>query len=299
MTDTKSNKNLTKDTLKNSILPMFVSILVLGVFILIYFLEISGLNLLPFIKEPISISINPSDVVVGMLIYLKTSIDFALFIGLLMTKYPGLKNRFAIEIGTGVGNTLGTLVVLAIWVFFKEISWLLGLMILIASLVLFEMAHGSLEHLDQTEEDTKDQVDVAPWQHTVAGYIKAFLKPILFVISPVVSKILPSMSVKEDSLSLKKSFFGLFFMAMSVPFILGLDDFAGYVPAFKVVNVFGFGVGIFAGHTILNILLFLNPKATIRIIKNPNIAILGALAFIGLACYGLYETAKIFLGVHH
>jgi hypothetical protein len=298
MLKTKSNSVPKNTALKNSILPIFVSLLVLFLFILIYFLEILGLNSLPFIKEPISTVIKPSDVIVGMLIYLKTSIDFALFIGLLMTKYPGLKNRFAIEIGTGVGNTLGTVVVLAIWVFFKEISWLLGLMILIASLVLFEMAHGSLEHLDQTSQDKDDQVEVTKWQTAIANYIKLFLKPILFVISPLVSRVLPSLSVKEDSLAFKRSFFGLFFMAMTIPFILGLDDFAGYVPAFKVVNVFGFGIGIFAGHTLLNILLFLNPNATIKVIKNPNIAILGALAFIGLACYGLYETAKIFLGVH-
>jgi hypothetical protein len=45
-------------------------------------------------------------------------------------------------------------------------------------------------------------------------------------------------------------------------------------------------------------LLFISPDTTTRIIKNPNIAILGALAFIALAFYGLFETFKIFTGQH-
>jgi hypothetical protein len=267
-----------------------MAVVVLCVLIGLFYLEIQGLNALPLTGAKISTVINPVDVLVGLTIYLKTSIDFALLIGILMQKYPGLKNRYAIEIGTAVGNALGTAIVLAIWVLFKEVSILLGIMVLLASLVLFEMAHSSLEHVH--EENT-----LRGFRLRFVNSLEKLLSPILYVISPVLNKIMPGMSMNSEVKS--KSIWGLFITAFTVPFILGLDDFAGYVPLFQAVNVFGFGVGVFAGHCILNILLFINPEATIRIIKNPNIAILGSLAFIGLGTFGLYEAVKILFGLHH
>jgi hypothetical protein len=291
-------ENTEKFSFKQNILPLiFAFIVFLGLSGLLY-LEVLGLNLLPFSTEKILTTINPADVIVGLLIYLKTSIDFALFIGILMKRYPGLKNRYAIEVGTALGNALGTMLVLGLWVAFKEINILLGLMVLLASLVLFEMAASSLEHLHETEEDPEDQVAVAPWQISIASFIKMLLSPILFFISPVLSKVMPSMSHNNSENDTQKTIIGLFLMSMSIPFILGLDDFAGYVPFFKVVNVFGFGIGVFLGHCILNVLLFINPRLTIKIIKNPIIAILGAIAFIILGGYGVYEAVRILSGQH-
>ena len=286
-----------KFSIKNNILPLIFAVVVFIALSFAYYLEVIGLNSLPFSTEKILTTINPIDVGVGLLIYLKTSIDFALFIGILMKKYPGLTNRYAIEIGTAVGNTLGTMLVLGLWVVFKEISILLGLMVLFASLVLFEMAASSLEHLYEADIDTEDEVVVTKWQLSIANFIKTLLSPLLFFISPILSKVMPSMSHNVENEN-PKSFFGLFLMSMSIPFILGLDDFAGYVPFFQVVNVFGFGIGVFLGHCILNILLFINPKVTIKIIKNPVIAILGAIAFILLGGYGVYEAVKILNGLH-
>jgi hypothetical protein len=291
-------KNSEKFSFKQNFLPLVFAVVVFVALSVLYYLEVLGLNGLPFSTEKIVTSINPVDVGVGLLIYLKTSIDFAIFIGILMKKYPGLKNRYAIEIGTALGNMLGTALVLGLWVVFKEISILLGIMVLLASLVLFEMASSSLEHLHEAKEDTEDDVEVANWQLSIANFIQTILSPLLFFISPVLSKIMPSMSHNTTEEESNKGFWGLFLMSMTIPFILGLDDFAGYVPFFKVINVFGFGVGVFLGHCILNILLFINPKLTIKIIKNPIIAILGAIAFILLGSYGVYEAFKILSGQH-
>jgi hypothetical protein len=278
-----------KKILLNNITPIVAAIIVFIGLVILFFGEITGLNQLTFVKDKILTSISWVDVLVGLTIYLKTSIDFAIFIGFLMTKYPGLKNRFAIEIGTAFGNMLGTALVLALWVFFKEISILLGIMVLLASLVLFEMAASSLEHMHEDETPTQ-------WQLNIVKGIEYLLKPILFIISPVLSKVMPNLNMNKDAEA--KGFWGLFLVSFTVPFILGLDDFAGYVPLFNVVNVFGFGIGVFLGHCILNILLFISPSATTKIIKNPNIAILGALAFIALGVYGLYEAFKIFFLGH-
>ena len=74
---------------------------------------------------------------------------------------------------------------------------------------------------------------------------------------------------------------------------MGLDDFAGYVPVFNVVNVFGFSIGVVVGHMLLNILLYLSPATTIRVVKNPVISFVGSLAFIGLAIWGIVEVVHL------
>jgi hypothetical protein len=293
------NSNNWTNNLVRIFRPILISVSAFCAFVTLLFLEITILNQFGFVSEKISLEIKPQDILVGFLIYIKTSIDFAIFISILMSKYPGLKNRFAIEVGTGFGNVLGTMVVLAIWIIFKEIAILLGIMVLVASLVLLEMADGAVEHLNEVDHDPNDGVKVQEWQKKVAKYIHTLLQPILYFISPVLGKVMPKISMSDNKSDVKKSFWGLFVVSMSVPFILGLDDFAGYVPAFNVVNVFGFGIGVILGHSLLNIALFLSPKFTIRLVKNPNVALLGAAAFIGLAIYGLIEAFKILFGLHH
>lgn len=258
--------------------PVLVAIVTfVGLNALLY-LGVTALNLFP--GQKILIDINLTDVIVGLTIYLKTAIDFALIIGILMDKFPGVKNRFAIEVGTALGNGLGTFAVLAIWYFFKEITWLLALMVAFASLVLFKLAQASLEHTE-----IKDK-NLTP----IVGFLNSVLSPINKATNPLVSKIIPDFSFDSNKVN---SIWGLFLASMSIPFILGMDDFAGYVPLFSIVNVVGFSVGVFLGHAILNIFLFLNPKKTIEIIKNPVISVLGSIAFVGLAIWGFYEVAHI------
>ena len=86
----------------------------------------------------------------------------------------------------------------------------------------------------------------------------------------------------------------LLLFSFSVPFILGLDDFAGYVPLFNIINVFGFSLGVIGAHMLLNIALFINPDATVKIVRNEWVSFIGSLAFIGLGIWGLIEVAKFF-----
>jgi hypothetical protein len=272
-----------------NIICIVLAVVIFVVLAVLYFAEINGLNMLAPItgSEKIVTQIYWSDVLVGAGIYLKTAVDFAILIGLLMVKYPGFKNRIAIENGTAFGNALGTAAVLAIWFFFKEIKWLLALMVFVAALVLFELAKGGIEHIEEAEHEGQK---VPKWVKSTAKVIDIFLTKIMAVISPVLSKILPSLKFDETK---KLTFWGLIGTSFTIPFILGLDDFAGYVPLFNVVNVFGFGIGVMLGHTILNILLFINPDFTMKAVKNPVVSLLGTVAFIGLAIYGLYEVANI------
>jgi len=241
-------------------------------------LEITLLN--HMLTEKIALVIRPTDVIIGATIYLKTAIDFAIFIARLMEKNPGLKGRIGIEIGTALGNGVGTMAILLIWSFFKEVNWLLAIMIIIASLVLLRLAQDTLTHGRSRQ----------PALVRITGWIEKFLRAVNAVMAPLLSRIVPSRSLKVEH---KKTFMALLMMAFTVPFILGLDDFAGYVPLFNVVNVFGFSVGVFIGHMVLNIALYISPSRTITLVRNPVIAILGSVAFIGLAGWGLYEAFKL------
>ncbi|MBC7471744.1 MAG: hypothetical protein H7196_00555 [candidate division SR1 bacterium] len=279
-----------KNNKLNQLLPLVLAIVTFFGVTILFYISIKALNLFP--GEKIGTDIRIVDILIGLTIYLKTSIDFAIFIGSLMKTYPGVKNRIAIEVGTAVGNMAGTIAVMIVWYFFKEIKILLGLMVLLASLVLFRLAESSVEHIVDTHDDGHENQDNQIFI-SIARKIISFIKPINTFLAPVLDKIIPHFGTNTVA---KKTVLGLLGVSFSIPFILGLDDFAGYVPLFNVVNIFGFGIGVFLGHAILNILLFINPTVTIKIVKNPVISIIGAIAFVGLACWGLYEVVHIFLG---
>lgn len=267
----------------DQIVPLGLTFVVCLFFIGILFLEVTALNYFVGAREPISTTIFVADVLVGMTIYLKTSIDFAIFIGRLMSTYTGWKNRVMIEIGTAAGNALGTLGVLIIWDIFREVKVLMAIMIVLASLVLIRMAEDGLEHARSKK--------IYPLNFF--GWVNLFEKILVVVnkiTAPVVSRVIPKLSVSENK---KSGFKALFLLSFSVPFILGLDDFAGYIPLFNVINVYGFAIGVFVGHMILNIFLFLSPTYTIKIVKNPVISLIGSVAFVVLALWALIEVAHL------
>jgi hypothetical protein len=281
------NQPIVKENLfYEQVIPLFLTLVVFLSLAGIFYAGIFGLNLIPH-TEHISLEIHWLDVLIGGTIYLKTSVDFAIFMGRLMSTNPGWKNRIAIEIGTALGNGLGTIVVLIIWTFFKEVEWLLALMIFLAALVLFELAFASLEHFSNWEGEGKFKKVLYLITSKSLSFVVKFTQPLT-------KKILPDLGQKlkgGDKLPWKK----LLFFAFTVPFILGLDDFAGYVPLFNVVNVFGFSVGVIGGHMLLNIALFINPNTTVKIVRNEWVSFVGSLAFTGLAIWGLVEVIKIFI----
>jgi hypothetical protein len=269
------NNNIMKQL--QQLIPIFLTLLTFFVLAFILYCFVSLLNFFP-VADKIIPRIHVTDVVVGLTIYLKTSVDFAIFIGNLMSKNLGIKNRIAIEIGTALGNATGTFFVLLIWTFFKEVPLLMIAMIFLASLVLLEMAKTSLEEF----------VDV--YKNPFLAYLLKALEISTLLFSPLLRFILPSTSTQSVGY---KTFFSLLLFSFTVPLILGLDDFAGYIPLFNVVNVFGFALGVFLGHMILNVALFASPSVTIRVVKQPYIALLGSLAFVGIAVWGFVEIGKI------
>jgi len=273
---------MSKQRLINQALPVALTIVVCFLLAGLLWLQISILNM--FTATDISLTLRLGDVLVGITVYLKTAIDFAVFTGHLMDENPGTKGRIGIEIGTAFGNAAGTMLILLIWTFFKEVHWLLAIMIFLAALVLIRLAQDSLDHaLSVLDRYPK------PFAMFVRG-LDMVLRTIDKLTGPILDKVVPSHKLKA---SRQATFWGLFAMAFTVPFILGLDDFAGYVPLFNIVNIFGFGVGVFVGHMILNMLLYISPKRTIKAVKNPIFAVVGSVAFVVLAGWGFYEATRL------
>lgn len=267
----------------NQLLPITLTLIICSSLIVLLWLEITLLNHLT--TKKISLVVRPIDILIGMTIYLKTSIDFAIYIGRLMSNNNSLSGRIAIELGTAIGNAAGTMIVLALWIFFKDIHLLLAIMIILAALVLFKLAEEGLEHVVDNQANDK--------LNKVATQLERDLNHLNRWFAPLINRIIPQSNPHDGR---KLSFWPLLALAISVPFILGLDDFAGYVPLFNIVNVFGFAIGVFIGHMILNICLYLSPRHTIAIVKNRLISLLGSVAFIGLAIWGLVEAFKLLAG---
>lgn len=266
---------------KKQFIPLFFTFVTFIVLWLILFLFIRILNLLPT-QEKIALVIRKRDILVGLTIYLKTSIDFAIFIGNLMRANRSWKSRIAIEVGTALGNAGGTLVVLLIWTFFKEVPLLMFIMIFIASLVLLKMAEESFKELIHTTNFTFLKSPIV--------YCYMFLTRVNVVTEKLLGKIIPNVKITNAK---SMSFIPLAIFAFTIPFLLGLDDFAGYIPLFSVVNVYGFAIGVFLGHMILNAALFLSPSKTIALVKLPIILFIGGFAFVGIALLGFIEIVKI------
>jgi len=266
------------------VVPLVLTVVVCAALIAVIWLEILLLN--RFTSTHIVIQVRWTDVLIGMTIYLKTSVDFAIFIGNLMHSARGWKNRVMIEIGTAIGNALGTIIILALWDIFRDIKPLLGIMIVWAALVLFKLAEDGFEH-------ARDKTYSLPkWFYALVDKTEGGVKLINKFTSPVLSRLMPHLSMTPPKYL---TLFGLFLFSFRVPFILGLDDFAGYVPVFDIVNVFGFSIGVLGGHMILNILLFISPEHTIKIVKHPVISFLGSIAFVLLAIWGLYEVIHLLI----
>lgn len=274
-----------KDTLRMQLLPVVLSVVTCLVLVGLLWFEILAIN--QFSSEPIVVHIGMVDVLIGMSIYLKTSVDFAIVIGRLMDKNPGLKGRVGIEIGTALGNAAGTMAILLLWAFAKNISWLLAIMIVLAALVLLRLAQDSLEDVDRL-------AGIHRGLHGFAKRFDALLVGVNKVFDPVLSRLVPSRALNIKTAT---TITALLATAFTIPFILDLDDFAGYVPLFNVVNVFGFAVGVFVGHALLNICIFAAPSTTVRVVKNPLIAFGGSLVFVGLALWGVYDALKLIVHI--
>lgn len=276
--------------MKKAFIEQFIPLLLTVITFLVLATSLYGILLIlnsVFLQDQVILDFRKRDVLIGISVYLKTAIDFAIFIGNLMRTNPGWKKRIAIEIGTAVGNALGTFLILTIWIFFKQVPILMAAMIFIASVILFRMAEESLEEFLKQKNSFIKIRRPAYLLQSQLNFINEKFRPILRFFVPHLNL----------TRSKKLSFLNLIVFSFTIPFILGLDDFAGYISLFSVINVFGFSIGVLLGHMLLNIGLFTFPKKTVEIVTHPLVLVIGGLAFILLGAWGFIETAKVLFSI--
>ncbi len=234
---------------------------------------------------PIILDFRRREVLIGVVIYLKTAIDFAILMGNLMHTNPGWKKRIAIGLGTAMGNAFGTFLVLTVWTLAKEFKILIMVFVFISSVILLRLAEESFEEFLKQKKsfikiDIRKPVSLLQDQ---LDFVNRLFRPILkfFVTDLNLTK------------TKRLSFANLVIFSFTIPFILGVNDFSAYIPMFAYINVFGFTLGILSGHMLLTIGLFAFPKKTVVFVKHPLVLIGGGLAFIGIALFGFWQAFGI------
>lgn len=237
------------------------------------------------LNYPIILDFRRREPLIGIAIYLKTAIDFAIFMGYLMHTNPGWKKRVAIGFGTALGNAFGTFAVLTVWTLAKEFRILIVLFVFVSSVILLRLAEESLEEfLKQKKSFIK--LDI----RKPVSLLQEQLDIVNKLFRPILRFFVTDLDLKKTQ---KLSFANLIIFSFTIPFVLGFNNFSSYIPLFQYINVFGFTLGIILGHFLLTIGLFLFPRKTVVFVKHPLILIGGGLTFIGIALFGFYQAVQI------
>lgn len=261
--------------LANQLLPVSICIVLFVAFILISRIFIANL-INPFSTEKIEIQLHFFDVLVGFFLYFVTAIDYALIIGRMQINNPGAKARVIMNVGTCIGCFAGVSLVLFLWGFAKEIPALIVILLVFAGSVMIKLAYEGIEYFEDAKE------------------IPSFLRRAmvlslkgLHAMTTIFTFWIPDLGspnvVRMSAMSLAKwSFF--------LPFIIGLDDLVGYMGAMTIYNVFSLLFGIYLADILIDILIFVSPSVTKRLVQNAFLSLIAAFAFLYLG-YKSYSEA--------
>jgi len=139
------NVQTPKGLLLNQLLPISISLLFYVFFIASthYFLK-DIIN--PNLAKKVSLNFRLVDVIVGAFLYFVTAIDYALIIGRMQVSNPGSKARVIMNISTVIGCYIGVTIVLFVWGFAREITWLIIPILIFAGSVMIKLAYEGLDY---------------------------------------------------------------------------------------------------------------------------------------------------------
>lgn len=260
--------------MRKQIVPISISLGMFVLFSVITFYLLHALNTVG--PGNILIQFTWGQFLIGMLIYLKTAVDYAIFVGLLMDKNPGTPKRIAMNAGTSTGAFIGVTAIAVLWYFFKEIHWLMFILLFVSAGILFSLGDASQEYFEKVDKRLRYPLEL-------------FFK-ITRPLVKVLTFFLPEGEIKPKSMGTKK----LFFFSGVLPFVLGSDDLAGYMVLLSPINIFSILLGIYFADAVIDIALFYNHKWTVKAVKNKWISYLGALFFIGLGIMSIMGALKLY-----
>jgi hypothetical protein len=230
----------------------------------------------PFSAEKILIEFHLKDFLVGFFLYFVTAVDYALIIGRMQVVNKGLQARFTMNVFTCVGCFVGVSLVLFLWGFAKEVNWLIIPLLIFAGCVMVKLGYEGLEYFEDAKSIFKPirviTTRTVTFLHTVTQGLTFWIPELG---SPAVQK-----------MSLGK----LAMWSFLLPFIIGLDDFVGYMGAMTIYNVFSLLVGIYLADIVIDILIFISPSFTKKMVESAVLSLLATYAFMYLMYKSFWEA---------
>jgi hypothetical protein len=269
--------------LLNQVVPVVVCLILLIAFILgsLFFIQYL-IN--PYSTEKIRIELYPVDVAVGFFLYFVTAIDYALIVGRMQVANPGSKARLMMNICTCIGCFLGVTLVLFLWGYAKEVPWLIIPILIFAGSIMIRLAHQGIEYFK--DAPSIPQV-IRVWLVKLLKLLHSLTSIFTFWIPELASPKVKKMSI----MSLAK-------WSLFLPFIIGLDDLVGYMGAMTIYNVFSLLTGIYLADILIDVLIFISPSLTKKLVENAILSVIAALAFLFLA-YKSYSEAGLLFFEHY
>ncbi len=258
--------------------PVAVCLVLFLIFIVLTNIFISyGIN--PYSNEKIELHLHLIDVSVGFFLYFVTAIDYALIVGRMQSKNPGLLKRFAMNVFTCLGCFVGVSVVLFLWGFAKEITWLIVPLLVIAGSVMIKLAYEGHDYF--------------AYAQSIPAFIRNFTMitlRILYTPTKIFTFWMPELgSPRVENMSIWKLSQWSFFL----PFIIGIDDLVGYMGAMTIYNAYGLLFGIYLADILIDILIFVSPGLTKKLVENAILSLLAVYAFLYLGYKSFAETYHI------
>ena len=267
-------------TLLSQLIPILVCTVLFTLFVTSSVLFITQL-INPYSSEKIEISFHLKDFLVGFFLYFITAVDYALIVGRMQTVNRGLTARFVMNVFTCLGCFIGVSLVLFLWGFAKEVDWLIISLLIFAGSVMVKLAYEGLEYFVDAKNIWKP---IRVLTAAITTSLHHATEGITFWIPELASPKVTKMSLGKLAL-----------WSGILPFIIGLDDFIGYMGAMTIYNVFSLLVGIYLADIVIDILIFISPKATKKIVESALLSLLATYAFLYLMYKSFWEA---FLKIH-
>lgn len=267
-----------KGRLLNQLFPISVCLIMLAIFMFASYVFIHYL-INPWSTEKILIRFYFVDILVGFFLYFVTAVDYALIVGRMQTANNDAKSRFLMNVFTCLGCFVGVSAVLFLWGFAKEITLLIIPLLVFAASVMVKLAYEGHEYFAHA----KTIPEIA--RTATMAILNILYYPAKFLTfwmpnlgAPAVKKMHPRNLIQWSFL---------------LPFIIGIDDLVGYMGAMTIYNVFSLLFGIYLADIVIDILIFVSPKTTNKIVQSPTLSLLAVFAFLYLAYKSLSESINL------
>lgn len=234
----------------------------------------------PFSHDRIPIHLFLFDMAVGFFLYFITAVDYALIIGRMQVENTGIRARFTMNVFTCLGCFAGVSFILFIWGFAKEISWLIIALLIFAGCVMVKLAYEGMEYF---KDSKKIWYPLRVFTVNMITVFHNITQALTFWIPELASPDVKKMKLSKLAL-----------WSFLLPFIIGIDDFVGYMGAMTIYNVFSLIFGIYLADVVIDILIFISPNFTKKMVQSALLSFLATYAFLYLM-YKSFSEAGITL----